>query len=380
MWAVVNIHRRLSRPRPRYARFCRRVESSSQSTKSLSKTRAKARKVAAATTSAPVHSGHAVARRVSHEMEGVPVRAPARVFPPDGRRRGRVTCTPSSGLEGPGLVTVVQEGQSEQQHVAVEGQGGADEGQEHAEEEDGARAGQDGHGGHHDGDLEKHLGHIEVGILCLEAIARRLQPLGRLLDLLLLRVVALLLLVVLPEHRLELLARLGAQGGAALDQIGLQAHLLAPVLMLADDLGLIEGPLIRRLLLGEEHLLGGIAAPESGEGEHHGKDGRDERHPPAEAALGFLVDLLGVRQLYFRHLLLMIASRPLLPVSEGLSLRVVEFQPRDVSNGIEIAVIMKEFYFCLKASRGDQTINSFSYRETSFAAVSMDTGSILKRT
>src|SRR5438132_777627 len=220
-------------------------------------------------------------------------------WPPDFRARRLVI--QSFRWPPTSVVGVVEEGQAEEQGIAIQNEHGAYGRQEQAEEKGGPGARKDGHRGHDDGDLQEDLGEVEIRVLGLETVACRLEALGRLLDLLLLGVVALLFLLVLLEQRLELLAPLGPERRAALDQVGLQPQLLAPVLVLADDLGLIEGPLVGRLLLGEQHLLGGVAAPEPRDGEEDGVDGSAEGHAPPEAALGLLAYLLRIRHLYFRH-------------------------------------------------------------------------------
>ena len=89
--------------------------------------------------------------------------------------------------------------------------------------------------------------------------------------------------------------------GPALDEVRFQAQLLGAVEVLADDLGLVEGPLIGGLLLGEQHLLRRVVAAQRRDGEDDGEDGGDERDAPAEPVLGALVQLLGVRELDLRH-------------------------------------------------------------------------------
>jgi hypothetical protein len=72
--------------------------------------------------------------------------------------------------------------------------------------------------------------------------------------------------------------------------------------MLADDLGLVEGPLVGGLLLRQQHLLHGVVAAEGRDGQDHRVDGRDQRDPATERPLRVLVQLVGLRQLSFGHL------------------------------------------------------------------------------
>src|SRR6266849_10749120 len=221
------------------------------------------------------------------------------------RSRGRLTLcpltlpSPQRG-EGEGSVAAVEEGEVEHHEVAVGGQDDAHHGQDEAEGEDQARAGQDGHRRHHDGDLEQRLRDQEVRVASLEAVAHGLQLLGVLLDVLLLRVVALLFLVELLQQRLVLLAR--GRGGA-IGQVRLQPHLLRAIEVLADDLGLVESPLVGGLLLRQQHLLHGVVAAEGRDGQGHRVDGRDQRDPATEGIRGVLVQLVGLGQLDFRHAL-----------------------------------------------------------------------------
>ena len=91
-----------------------------------------------------------------------------------------------------------------------------------------AGAGQNGHGRHHDRDLEQGLGQEEVRIPRLEDVALVLEPLGLLLDVLLLGVVALFFFVEFLEQGFEPLARLGLHGGAALEQVAPRARSFCP--------------------------------------------------------------------------------------------------------------------------------------------------------
>jgi len=156
------------------------------------------------------------------------------------------------------------------------------------------RARQDRHRRHHDRDLQECLRDQEVGIAGLVRVAHVLELLGLLLDVLLLGAVALLLLIELGQERLELPPRFRLHGGVALGELGLEAQLLAAVEVLADDLGLVEGPLIGGLLLGEQHLLHRVVAAEGRDGQDHREDGRDQRDPPAEVTDRVLVQLFGI--------------------------------------------------------------------------------------
>jgi hypothetical protein len=96
--------------------------------------------------------------------------------------------------------------------------------------------------------------------------------------------VALLFLVELLQQRLHLLARARASRGDALGQVHLEPHLLRPVEVLADDLGVVEGPLVGGLLLGQQHLFHGVIAAE-------GRDGQDHRVDAVTSATRRLKEL-----------------------------------------------------------------------------------------
>src|SRR5207245_582520 len=146
----------------------------------------------------------------------------------------------------------------------------------------------------------EHFAELEVRMPLAAVVARRLELLGVLLDVLLLGVVALLLLGELRGERLDLGA-LGALQGRGFGQLRLEYHLLAPILMLADHLGLVEGPLVGGLLLGKQHLLHRVVAPERGDRQHDRVDRGRERGAAAECRLAALVDLLGVGDLDLSH-------------------------------------------------------------------------------
>jgi hypothetical protein len=143
--------------------------------------------------------------------------------------------------------------------------------------------------------LQDRLREQEVGVLGLPDVALVLERLRVTLDVLLLVRVALLLVCEALHQRVDLLARLGLHGVATLDEIHLEAELLAAVLVLADDLRLIEGPLVGRFLLREQHLLHRVVAAEGGDGEEDREDRRDEGDAPGEAILPALVQLFRVR-------------------------------------------------------------------------------------
>src|SRR5205814_3543997 len=132
------------------------------------------------------------------------------------------------------------------------------------------------------------------------AISLALEPLRLRLDVLLLRVVALLLLTEPFRERVELgaLAALEARG---VGELRLELEPEATVLVLADHLRLVEGPLIGGLLLRQEHLLHRVVSPERRDRQDHGVDRRREGDATAEMLLAPLVELLGVRQLELRH-------------------------------------------------------------------------------
>ena len=160
--------------------------------------------------------------------------------------------------------------------------------------------GQDGDGGHDDGDLQQDLGVIEVRVLVAVDIPLVFQVLGFLLDFFLLGAVARLFLsrllqqflVTLPDLRLERLL---------FQQVQFQPQLLAPVEMLPDVLGLVEGPLVRGLLLGQEHLLHGVVAPQGGDGQEHRKDGGGEGHVPGKGLALDLFQFFRVGEFHLRH-------------------------------------------------------------------------------
>src|SRR5262249_24287544 len=120
------------------------------------------------------------------------------------------------------------------------------------------------------------------------------------LDLLLLLVVALLLLGKPGRERLDLGA-LGTLQVRRLRQLGLERHLLAAVLVLANDLRLVERPLVGGLLLGEQHLLRGVVAAERSDGEHDRIDGGGERGATAKGRLAALLDLVRAGNLDLIH-------------------------------------------------------------------------------
>src|SRR5262245_13055134 len=127
-----------------------------------------------------------------------------------------------------------------------------------------------------------------------------LELLGVLLDVLLLGVVALFLFGELPGERRQLLP-LGALDGRRISQLCLHDHLLAPVLVLADHLGLVERPLIRRLLLLEQHLLHGVVRARRRDRQDDRVDRGRERDAPAEGLGAALVELLGIWNLDLSH-------------------------------------------------------------------------------
>ena len=83
--------------------------------------------------------------------------------------------------------------------------------------------------------------------------------------------------------------------------MGLDEDLVGAIQVLADDLGLIEGPLIGRLLLGEQHLLHRVLAAEARDGQHDRVDGGQERDPTAEGLVALLGQLVGIGQLDLSH-------------------------------------------------------------------------------
>src|SRR5262245_55668167 len=70
--------------------------------------------------------------------------------------------------------------------------------------------------------------------------------------------------------------------------------------MLAAGLGLVEGPLVRSFLLGEQHFLHRVVPAQRGDGQDDRVDGSDEGHAFAEA-ISDLAGLLHFRQLYLGH-------------------------------------------------------------------------------
>src|SRR5262245_7542266 len=71
--------------------------------------------------------------------------------------------------------------------------------------------------------------------------------------------------------------------------------------MLADYLRLVEGPLIGRPLLGQQHLLHGVVAAEGGHGQDNGVDRRDDGDSPGEGIFPMFVPLLGIGDLDLGH-------------------------------------------------------------------------------
>src|SRR5207302_11447908 len=144
------------------------------------------------------------------------------------------------------------------------------------------------------------LAEVEVRVAVPVAVPLVLELLRVLLDVLLLRVVTLLLLAEPGREGLELGA-LGAFEARGLGELGLELEPEAAVLVLADHLRLVEGPLVGGLLLREEHLLHRVVPPERRDRQDHGVDRRREGDAPAEPPLAPLLELPGVRQLELRH-------------------------------------------------------------------------------
>src|SRR5208337_568771 len=127
-----------------------------------------------------------------------------------------------------------------------------------------------------------------------------LQVSGLFGDLFLFRVVALLifghlpqlLFVAFPDLRLE---------GVLFRQVQFQDGLLVPSEMPPDVLGLVPGPLVRSLLLGQEHLLGGHGAPQVADGQEDRKNGGDQGDAAGEGLGLDLFQLFEFREFYLRH-------------------------------------------------------------------------------
>src|SRR2546430_5843550 len=113
-------------------------------------------------------------------------------------------------------------------------------------------------------------------------------------------ILALLLLAEPFGERVDL-RKLHALDTRGVGELRLELEPEATVLMLADHLRLVEGPLIGGLLLGEEHLLHRVVSPERRDRQDHGIDRRREGDATAEMLLAPLLELLGVRQLELRH-------------------------------------------------------------------------------
>jgi hypothetical protein len=132
----------------------------------------------------------------------------------------------------------------DQKEVAVPAEQDADHREHERDAVQRARGGEDRDRCDDDGDLEQRFGEVEVGILGLVPVSLMLQLLGVLLDVLLLGVVALLLIGELRPQLLVLGPRRRWHGRPSLCQLGFEAEGLRSVLVLADDLGLVEGPLV----------------------------------------------------------------------------------------------------------------------------------------
>src|SRR5262245_19016404 len=133
-----------------------------------------------------------------------------------------------------------------------------------------------------------------------EHVPRVLELLGVLFDVLLLGGVPLFLVGEFSGERRELLP-LGALDDRRLGELRLQDHLLPPVLVLAYHLGLIERPLVRRLLLGQQHLLHRVVSAERRDRQDDRVDRGRERDAPTERLPAALVELLRVWNLDFSH-------------------------------------------------------------------------------
>src|SRR5437660_1233059 len=131
-------------------------------------------------------------------------------------------------------------------------------------------------------------------------VAQGLQLPGVLLDVLLLRVVALLLVGEALGQRLVLGALRSAQR-RGLRQSQLDGELLGAVQVLADHAGLVERPLIGRLLLGQQQLLHGIAAAQRGDRQHHRVDRGGQRDASTERLVAPLLQLVGIGKLDLSH-------------------------------------------------------------------------------
>src|SRR5262249_6340485 len=120
-------------------------------------------------------------------------------------------------------------------------------------------------------------------------------------DVFLLSAVAFSLRGKFSQQRFVLLPYLRRQAGTSLCQVNFQPFLLHTIPMLPNHFGLVKGPLIRRLLLGQEHLFHGVVAPEGREGQHDRIHRSGDGYPTREGLVFDLFQLFRIGKFDFRH-------------------------------------------------------------------------------